>query len=149
LNLQVVISVGATENAGLPRLPGNHLVVPYAPQSALLKCAALTITHAGMNTTLQALYSGSPLIAIPLAHDQPAIAARLRRTGAGIVISPHDLTVRRLRTAIDSILENDSPWQAEALRMRRAIAAAGGVERAADIVDRTVGQQDGANYLRT
>jgi zeaxanthin glucosyltransferase len=135
LGLQVVISVGASEGAVLPELPGNHLVVRYAPQLALLKRAALTITHAGMNTTMQALYFGSPVIAVPLAHDQPAIAARLKRTGAGMVFSPDQLTVPRLRSAIDSILEKDSAWQVQARHMQDVIADAGGVERAADILE--------------
>jgi MGT family glycosyltransferase len=138
LDLQVVISVGASEGAELPQFPGNHLVVPCAPQLALLKRAALTITHAGLNTTLQALCYGSPVIAIPLAHDQPAIAARLKRTGAGIVFSSSEATVSRLRAAIDSILEKGSSWQIEARRMQDAIVRAGGVERAADVVERSI-----------
>lgn len=138
LELQVVISVGAKQDAEMPKLPGNHLVVRYAPQVALLKRAVLTITHAGMNTTMQALSFGVPLIAIPLAHDQPAIAARLKRTGAGIVFSSRGLTARRLRMAIDSILQKDSTWQVQARRMQRVIAESGGVERAADIVEQSV-----------
>jgi zeaxanthin glucosyltransferase len=135
LDLQVVISVGASVGAKLPELPGNHLVVRYAPQLALLKRAALTITHAGMNTTMQALYFGSPVIAVPQAHDQPAIAARLKRTGAGMVFSPQQLTVSKLRSAIDSILAKNSPWQTQARRMRDVIEKSGGVERAADILE--------------
>ena len=138
LGLQVVMSVGAREGAELPEYPGNHLVVPFAPQLALLKRAALTITHAGMNTTMQALYCGSPLIAIPLAHDQPAIAARLKRTGAGVALRPNQLTVRGLRSAIDRILEKNSTWQVQARRMEKVIAKAGGVERAADILEETM-----------
>lgn len=135
LDLQVVISVGAKQGDDLPKLPGNHLVVRYAPQIALLRRAVLAITHAGMNTTMQALYFGVPLIAIPLAHDQPAIAARLKRTGAGIIFSPSDLAVRKLRFSIDSILQKNSPWQLQAHRMQRAIAEAGGVEQAVDILE--------------
>jgi MGT family glycosyltransferase len=135
LGLQVVITVGASDGAELPRLPGNHVVVRYAPQLTLLKRAALTITHAGMNTTMQALYCGSPVIAVPLAHDQPATAARLKRTGAGMVFSANHLTVPKLRRAIASILETDSAWQVHARRMQEAIAFSGGVERAADILE--------------
>ncbi|HEY6991558.1 MAG TPA: nucleotide disphospho-sugar-binding domain-containing protein [Bryobacteraceae bacterium] len=147
LNLQVVISVGAKKNAGLPKLPGNHLVVRYAPQIAVLRRSALAITHAGMNTTMHALHFGIPLIAIPLAHDQPAIAARLKRTGAGVVFSPNELTVQKLRRAIDSILENDSAWKVHARRMQQVIAEAGGVERAADIVEQSMSA--GRARLRT
>ena len=136
--MQTIISVGAKKNESLPMLPGNHTVVPYAPQTELLKRAALTITHGGMNTTMQALHFGSPLIAIPLTHDQPAIAARVKRSGAGVVIPPRKLTVQRLRAAIDAILSDDGPWKARAVAMREASRRAGGVERAADIVEQTM-----------
>jgi MGT family glycosyltransferase len=135
LDLQVVISVGAKPGVDLPKLAGNHLVVHFAPQIMLLKRSALTITHAGMNTTMHALQFGTPLIAIPLAHDQPAIGARLERAGAGIVLSPRTLTAKKLRCAIDLILEKNSPWQLEAKRMQVIIARSGGVARAADVLE--------------
>jgi zeaxanthin glucosyltransferase len=135
LALQVVISVGTKPGAPLPKLPGNHLLVPFAPQVELLKRSALAITHAGMNTSMHALHLGVPLIAVPITHDQPGIAARLKRTGAGIVLPPRELSVKRLRNAIESILEGDSSWRVQAKRMQHAVADAGGVARAADIVE--------------
>lgn len=54
LNAQLVISLGGSASPeSLPALPGSPLVVEYAPQLELLRKAALTITHAGMNTTLE------------------------------------------------------------------------------------------------
>jgi zeaxanthin glucosyltransferase len=138
LDLQLVMAVASKKGTPLPTLPGNHLVVRFAPQLRVLKSSALCITHAGMNTTMQALSFGTPLIAIPLAHDQPAIAARLKRTGAGIVMSPRDVTSRKLRTAIEMILEKDSPWQVHAKRMQREIIQSGGADRAADILEEKV-----------
>ncbi len=141
LDLQVVMSVASKECTSLPTLPGNHLVVRFAPQLRILKYSALCITHAGMNTTMQALSFGKPLIAIPLAHDQPAIAARLKRTGAGMVMSSGDVTSRKLRTAIEMILDKDSAWQVRAKCMQREIVRAGGVDRAADILEERVFKQ--------
>jgi MGT family glycosyltransferase len=135
LATQVVISVGAKPGSPVPKLAGNHLVVPFAPQVDILKRSALAITHAGMNTTMHALSLGVPLIAIPLTHDQPGIAARLKRTGAGMVLSPRELTGRKLRNAIQLVLEEDSSWRLQAKRMQLAIAKAGGVVRAADILE--------------
>ena len=120
-------------------LPGRPLVVNYAPQIELLSRASMTITHAGMNTTQQSLYFGVPAVAIPLAHDQPAIAARLARTGAGIMIPPKKLTVETLRAAITAVLPPDSSFREQARRLGQACRAAGGVERAADIVEQVAG----------
>jgi len=45
---------------------GSPLVVEYAPQLELLAKARLTITHAGLNTVLDSLSNGVPLVAIPI-----------------------------------------------------------------------------------
>ena len=52
----------------LGTLPGNHLVVDFAPQLALLDKAALLITHAGVNTVLEAITRGVPTVAMPRAQ---------------------------------------------------------------------------------
>ena len=137
LDAQLILSLGSSsrQNSPSPDLPGNPIVVSYAPQLELLSRAAGTITHAGMNTTQQSLYFGVPLVAIPLTHDQPAIAARLARTGAGLVMSKDRLTPEVLETAIRSILLPGNSYQSNAERMRQACRMAGGVERAADIAE--------------
>lgn len=53
LDAQLILSLGgSTTPESLPKFPGNSIVVGYAPQLELLQKATLTITHAGMNTTL-------------------------------------------------------------------------------------------------
>ena len=139
LDAQLVLSLGDAGGVDVPTLSGKPLVVNYAPQTELLSRAALTITHAGMNTTQQSLYFGVPMIAIPLAHDQPAIAARLARTGAGIVIPPRRLSHTRLRDAVASALSPDSSYRIHARRLQETIRQAGGLERAADIIEQVIG----------
>nr|MBA2813956.1 hypothetical protein [Candidatus Pantoea persica] len=46
-------------------------------QARKLLRAGAAITHGGLNTVLDAIASGTPLLAIPLAFNQPGIAARL------------------------------------------------------------------------
>jgi zeaxanthin glucosyltransferase len=133
LNAQLVIATGSSDANAL-NFPGNPIVVGWAPQMELLRRASLTITHAGLNTVMQSLACGVPMVAIPMTHDQPAIAARLARTGAGIVLAPKQATVERLRASIQHAL-TDSRYRSEASLLRDAIARSGGVERAADIVE--------------
>jgi MGT family glycosyltransferase len=135
LNAQLVLSLGDLNGIDAPSFPGNPLVVNYAPQIDLLARAAVTITHSGMNTIQQSLCFAVPVVAIPLAHDQPAIAARLGRTGAGIVIKPRQLNYGRLRSAIELMLPQNSAYRKKAQCMQDAIRKAGGVQRAADIVE--------------
>lgn len=59
---QVVLSIGTNIDAdSLEPIPPNTIVVRRAPQIELLKQAALCITHAGLNTTLESLTQGVPM----------------------------------------------------------------------------------------
>ena len=137
LPVQLVISLGKMDGSVDLDLPGSPLVVAYAPQLELLKRASLTITHAGLNTVLESLANGVPLVAIPITNDQPGVAARLRWTGAGEVVPLARLQVARLRSAIQKVLTQDS-YRQNAARLQAAIQRAGGVRLAADIVEQAV-----------
>ncbi len=138
LDVQLVIALGGGYVPdSLPALPGDPLVVGYAPQLELLQRAALTITHAGMNTTLESLGNGVPMVAIPIANDQPGVAARIAWTGTGEVIPLKRLNCARLRSAIDRVL-TENTYKNNALRLQAAIQRAGGVKRAADIVEQVI-----------
>ncbi len=135
LDAQLVIALGGGSNPeSLPDLPGAPLVVGYAPQLELLQIAVLTITHAGMNTALESLSNGVPMVAIPIANDQPGIAARIAWTGAGEVVTLAKLNGSRLQAAVKRVLTEDS-YKQNAVRLKAAIRRGGGVSRAADIVE--------------
>ena len=75
--IQVALSVGHNIDLDdLGPIPSNTIVVKSAPQIELLKRAALCITHAGLNTTLESLAQGVPMVAIPIGYDQPGVASR-------------------------------------------------------------------------
>ncbi|MEA5498050.1 nucleotide disphospho-sugar-binding domain-containing protein [Limnoraphis robusta Tam1] len=138
LEAQLVISLGgALEPESLPALPGNPLVVKYAPQLDILQKATLMITHAGMNTTMECLNNGVPMVAIPVTNDQPGVSSRIAWTGAGEVVPLKKLNASKLRVAVEKLLTEDS-YKQNALRLQEAIKRAGGVQRAADIIERAV-----------
>ena len=138
LDAQLVISLGGSaEPDSLPNLPGSPLVVKYAPQLELLQKATLTITHAGLNTTLESLSNGVPMVAIPITNDQPGVAARIAWSGAGEVISLNHLSVPRLKNAIARVLKEES-YKQNAMRLQEAIRRAGGVSRAGDIIEQAI-----------
>jgi MGT family glycosyltransferase len=138
LDAQLVIALGGSAKPeSLPELAGCPLVVEYAPQLELLQKATLTITHGGMNTTLECLTNGVPMVAIPLANDQPGVAARIVWAGCGEAVSVKSVNVPRLRTAIQKVLVEDC-YQQNAVRLQKAIHRAGGVARAADIIEQVI-----------
>jgi MGT family glycosyltransferase len=138
LDAQLVISLGGSAKPeSLPELPGNPIVVEYAPQLEILKQATLMITHAGMNTTMECLMNGVPMVAIPVTNDQPGVAARIAWTGAGEAIPLSKLSVKRLEKAVKQVLTEDS-YKTNAVRLQEAIKLAGRVSLAADIIEQVV-----------
>ncbi|NJL39490.1 MAG: glycosyltransferase [Leptolyngbyaceae cyanobacterium RM2_2_4] len=140
LEAQVVISLGGgLEPEALPKLTGNPILVKYAPQLELLKRATLCITHAGLNTTLEALSNAVPLVAIPLADDQLGVAARLTWTGVGEFLPLSSVTIARLRQVIRRVLLNGA-YKQNAIRLQKAIRYSGGVQYAADVIESKVAE---------
>jgi MGT family glycosyltransferase len=135
---QLVISLGGSCTLeSLPPLPGNPLIVEYAPQLEILEKATMMITHAGMNTTMECLMNGVPMVAIPVANDQPGVATRIAWLGCGETIPVKKLTVEKLRKAIEKVLTKDS-YKQNAVRLQKAIQQAGGVIRATDIIEQAI-----------
>jgi zeaxanthin glucosyltransferase len=135
LNVQLVISLGGgLEPERLGALNGDPLVVRFAPQLELVKRASVVITHAGLNTVLESLAEGVPLVCIPLGNDQPGVASRVATHGAGFVVPPRKASAERLRSAVRAVLKNDS-YRSAARRLQSAIAQIDGPDRAADIVE--------------
>jgi zeaxanthin glucosyltransferase len=135
IDAQLVISLGGgLEPASLGKLPGEPLVVRYAPQLDIVKRAAAVITHAGLNTTLESLAQGVPLVCIPLGNDQPGVASRVAARGAAIVVPRRKLTLKRLRSAILTVLEDES-YGSAARKLQYAMRQVDGLEQAAKIIE--------------
>jgi zeaxanthin glucosyltransferase len=134
--MQMVLSVGRNFNPrDLELIPSNTIVVRTAPQIDLLKRAALCITHAGLNTALEALAQGVPMVAIPVGYDQPGVAARIAYHGVGDFIEIGNLTPRRLTELIAKIKGNPN-YRDKAAWFQKVLEEKHGLEVAADIVER-------------
>jgi zeaxanthin glucosyltransferase len=138
LNVQLVITLGGRgERTQLNKLPGNPIVVEYAPQMALLERAAVTVCHAGNNTVLESLSCGVPALAVPLNTDQYSVAARLRHSGAGESVRLTELSEVRVAELLGRIL-GDASYVDRARVIRDSIARAGGTMRAADLIEQAL-----------
>jgi len=134
LDVQLVISLGNPKAQSID-LPGNPIIVPFAPHQKLIERSKVVITHAGMNTVLTALGCGVPLVAIPITNEQPGIASRLARTKAGKTLQLSKLNEITLRTAISEVL-SESSYRNNAQRLQKIIQASGGVDQVADILEK-------------
>ena len=103
----------------------------------MLRHAALAVSNGGLNTVLDALARAVPVVAIPIAFEQRAIAARLVRAGAGASARGFGLQPARLARTIETVMQEDE-FRQQATVLADEIGRAGGVERAADIVERVI-----------
>ena len=136
LDLALTIAHGGRlDTAEMASLPGAPRVEDFVPQRAVLRTVAAVVTHGGLNTVLDALAAGVPLVVVPLAFEQAAIAARVARSGSGIVVPRGRFTWRRVAAALRQVLD-DPGFRARAEALRDEIAAAGGAARAVDLIER-------------
>ncbi|HUD63366.1 MAG TPA: nucleotide disphospho-sugar-binding domain-containing protein [Candidatus Sulfotelmatobacter sp.] len=133
--MQLVLSIGPSlDPEKISSLPANSIVVTNAPQMEPLKRSALCITHAGLNTVLESLTQGVPMVAIPVSIDQPGVAARIACTRTGAYVPLRELSTSGLATLIDDVLGNPE-YRQNANKMREAIVRTNGLEKAADLLE--------------
>ncbi|CRK61865.1 putative glycosyl transferase [Alloactinosynnema sp. L-07] len=136
----VVAGVGARlPSADEPRWPANFVVRDYLPQVRLLDdYADVFITHHGMNSTVESILAGVPMVSVPGAGDQLTNAALAVAHGAAVarwhLHNPYGTcTAATLDDAVHAALE-DPQARTACHRLRAAMTAAGGAAEAADLV---------------
>jgi UDP:flavonoid glycosyltransferase YjiC (YdhE family) len=85
-------------------LPADVLHVHYAPFSQVLPRAVAVVHHGGIGTTAQGLAAGIPHLVMPLAHDQPDHALRLRKLGVGASLPPSVFRAARVAEVLGQLL---------------------------------------------
>jgi UDP:flavonoid glycosyltransferase YjiC (YdhE family) len=94
----------------------------------------LCITHAGLNTVLESLANGVPLVALPVTNDQPGVAVRIRAKGVGDFLTASELSAERLKGLIQRVL-SDPRYRENARSIARAIAKTNGMTSAAEQIE--------------
>ncbi|PPK62034.1 glycosyltransferase [Actinokineospora auranticolor] len=97
---RVVVATGPVDPTMLGNLPDNVIARRFMPQQAVLARSSVFLTHAGMNSSLEALAAGVPMVVRPRAADQRHIAKTLVRLEVA-VRAPR--TVADLRGAVESV----------------------------------------------
>ena len=129
---QVLVSHAGSLTAHHARAIPADWVRAFVPQQAVLARADLCVTHAGLNTALECLAAGVPMLALPLTHDQPGVAARIARCGAGLRLQPWQRRTVRIVDSVRTLLA-DARYRD---RARGFAAQAGGWEGAPGAIDR-------------
>jgi len=99
----VVVSSGTHSE-----LPSNVTVVSEAPQLAMLRRAAVMISHGGINAVSEAVCLGVPLVVMPFDIDQPGNAARVEHGGFGRRLAWEAATPALLADTLQSVLGDEA-----------------------------------------
>jgi zeaxanthin glucosyltransferase len=136
LGLQLLISHSGSLTPEEAQTIDADWVLPWVPQEAVLKRANIVITHGGLNTVLDALAEGLPLLCLPLAFEQPGIGARIERSGAGIVLGARS-PAPKIAVALERLL-NQASFRQKAGALAQELARSPGSAGAAVIVEQVM-----------
>lgn len=84
-------------------VPANTRVATFVPHAQLLPHVDVMVTNAGYNGVKAALGHGVPLVMAPWGNDQPDVATRVTRVGAGIDLQCRTPTPDQVRTAVRAV----------------------------------------------
>lgn len=121
--------------------PARVRVVPRVPsQVGLLSHERVRafLSHCGVCSAHEAALLGVPLVCVPMFADQLDMAHRVRDAGLGRVLRKERLTAAGVREALEAVLAGAGPEAADARRVASLLKAAGGVERAADLLEHVI-----------
>lgn len=138
LPMQVIMTTGGNREPGeidLLPIAGNIHIVRWVSHSELLPKTNVVVTTGGAGTVLAALHAGVPMVIVPTEWDKPEIAQRVVEAGAGIRLSPARCTPKRLRAAVERVLEEPS-FKQNAQRLATIFSQYGGPDRAAELLEK-------------
>ncbi|XP_051875265.1 UDP-glucuronosyltransferase 3A1-like isoform X2 [Pristis pectinata] len=98
----------------------NVKLVDWLPQNDLLghPKARLLVTHGGLNSLMEAVYHGVPVIGIPLFGDQFDNMVRVEAKGLGLCVHVAQLQAQRLSHTMATVIR-DKRYKASALALSR------------------------------
>ena len=127
----VLVTCGAPP---LGPLPPDAFETDFLPYGRVLGEVDVVVGNGGYGSVLAALAAGVPLVLAGDAYDKPEIARRVAWAGAGIDLRTGRPTPAQVRDAVGTVLA-DPAYRRRARELAASMAAAGGVLRAADLVE--------------
>ncbi len=119
----------------LPRtLPEGALHAEWVPMGTLLPRVAALVHHGGIGTTAQALAAGIPHLIMPLAHDQPDNANRIKALGVGDRLNPRQFNARNLTKKLDYLL-HDAQVQANCKAYARKVDFEQALQKTCEMIE--------------
>lgn len=144
--LQPVVVHGGRLSGAKADMPRGTIIRDFLDQRAILSDASAAIIHGGYNSTIDAVAAGVPMITVPLAFEQGAIAARVERAGLGRTVGAIGPSLsQRIALALGDVLDDPAVKRAVRRAQFEALAAPG----LAGLVATVDAALDGPNMTRT
>ncbi|KAK5978486.1 UDP-glucoronosyl and UDP-glucosyl transferase [Trichostrongylus colubriformis] len=104
----------------------------WVPQVDLLADKRLSafVTHAGMNSIIEATFSGKPMVTIPLFGDQFLNAKNIQRRGIAVMIERNELNRDTLVAALREVLSPNTTYARKATEIARHLRGRAAAARA-------------------
>lgn len=89
-------------------VPENVLVMKWVPQQDVLAHpnVKVFISHAGLLSTQEAAYHATPVLALPIAADQPRNADQIKKSGFGLALEWEEITVDLVLETLRELIDN-------------------------------------------
>jgi len=136
LECDVIMSVGSDVSIeSLGHLHEGFEVHPRVDQMDVLTRADVFITHCGMNSAMESLYSGVPMVLCPQHAEERAVANRVCELGAGIRLRKENCA--EIRHAVSALLRK-TEYRETAARIGVDMKRCGGARAAAEWIEKTI-----------
>lgn len=142
----VVMAVG--DRVRVPRIPVNFEVAPYFPQLTVLRHTTVFLSHTGMNSTMEALYHGVPLVSVPQMPEQAVNGDRVHELGLGHRLDSTAITARSLRETVEAVAE-DPVTQTNVREFSGRLRAVNGAALGADALEQLLNRTANTAAERT
>ncbi len=94
---QFILHIGDYQYADKIGAAGPNLLIrKRVPQLSLLRLASVMVTHGGLNSIMECLHYGVPMVIVPGMRDQPGNAARAVHHGIAVTTSMARITPDKL-----------------------------------------------------
>lgn len=112
IDASFVVSIGHDNQLeDFNTIPSNFTVAHVVPQTELLQHTSLFLTHAGMNSTNEAMLMEVPMLAFPQSADQPVVARQIEKLLVGRQLQLENITSRELKQIVLDMLDDIPNYQ--------------------------------------
>lgn len=115
------------------KLPTNFTVRPFVSQVDVLPLSQVFISHGGVNSVMESLWFGVPLVLVPHSSDQPIISQRVEDLGLGIKLEMENMTPNLLRETVEKV-HSDSVLKKQVAKIQGNLRNNNGAQRGATLI---------------